>query len=145
MKNLTLYCQEIRELTVRDIYSSSLECNHAFCINLDDDDFYIGTESNFYRIPSDNKQSDHVINFDNCSRIIGMFTYTERIYFASDSGEMFCFDPLDPENLIFYEQLNVDLQCMSVSPDVDIIVVVSTEGQIIILDLSLEVLSKVKK
>ncbi|XP_043471428.1 putative elongator complex protein 1 [Leptopilina heterotoma] len=139
MKNLTLYNQEIREISKRGL---STDVNH-YCLDPDNDDFYIETENNFYQIPSDSEKTEHAVNSDHCCQIIGMFTFLNRIYYASDNGNLFCFDILDPENFIFYEELNVDLHCMSISPDMDIIVVVTKTGQIVTLDLSLEVLSKV--
>lgn len=139
MKNLTLYNQEIREISKREF---STDGNH-YCIDPDNDDFYIGTENNFYHIPSDSEKTEHALNSDHCCQIIGIFTFMNRIYYASDNGNLFCFDILDPENFIFYEELNVDLHCMSISPDMDIIVVVTKTGEIVTLDLSLEVLSKV--
>lgn len=146
MRNLTIYNQDVRKHSNIEEYSKLQ--SYFCCVHPDNDDFYFLTQYGIDFIPSDKVKPTNVLDLDRYGdyRPVGMASYHHRVYFAFECGNLVSVDIHDDGGDFeddVSEDLQMNLHCMSMSPDQDIIALVSKDGTLMTVDMNFQVIAKV--
>ena len=149
MRNLTIYNQDVQKHSNIDQWSElDSKSNYFCCVDPDNDDFYFLTKYGIHLLPSNKKNPENILNIDRYSTYspVGMTFIEDRVFFAFEDGEVISADIYDDtgENDVL-EILNTNLQCMQISPDQEIVALISTEEIVMTVAYSnFQIVSKVK-
>lgn len=147
MKNLTVIRRVSRFLESLEDEISNNSDNSRILHTVDsiNDDFYLLLKSKLYKIPSDDMRDIVSFDIDENLKFVNLeyCSITQEIYAACKSGDIMRIN-VEPEfECESMNQLNVNLQCMKLSPDHEMIVIVTSNGTVITMVSSFHIISEV--
>ncbi|KAK2583885.1 hypothetical protein KPH14_001159 [Odynerus spinipes] len=149
MKNLAVSRQSCRNLeTLENEISCNLQCSRIPCtINPNNDDLYIALQNRLYVIPSDQEREITSVTITNeaNNKIIGLeyTNITQQVYCAYANGDLMT---VDVESGLGYElvtQINGGLSCMKLSPDHEMLTLVTANDIVITMVSTFDIISEV--
>nr|XP_034181462.1 putative elongator complex protein 1 [Osmia lignaria] len=141
MKNLTVTQRAGRFLESLEIQISN-DSNILHAVNSINDDFYLLLKNKIYKIPSNYKEDVVSFDIDENLDFIGLeyCTISQELYGACKSGDIMKINDFACELKI---QLDVNLQCMKLSPDHEIIVLVTANDVMITMVSTFQIIAEV--
>lgn len=146
MKNLIVRQRASRVLNVLENQITNLsDLNTLSAINSNNDDFYILSNNKLCKIPSNRVENINFFDIDESLEFINLeySSMTQELYGACKSGSILRLS-IEPE--FKYElmiDLSTDLQCMKLSPDHEMIVLVTISGIVITMVSTFQIISEV--
>ncbi|XP_076170382.1 elongator complex protein 1 isoform X1 [Ptiloglossa arizonensis] len=144
MKNLTVTQRANRSLKFlqNQILNDSTILHTVNSIN---DDFYLLFKSKLYKLPSDYEKD--IISFDIDKKLefisLEYCSISQELYGACKSGDIMRINVESKFECEIVSQLNISLQCMKLSPDHEIIVVITVDGIVITMVSTFQIISEV--
>ncbi|XP_076376507.1 elongator complex protein 1 isoform X1 [Megalopta genalis] len=145
MKNLTLTRRASRPLNfLQDhILNESNASTTLFTINTINDDVYLLLKNKLYKFPSDYGKDPTSFDVDENLELVGLeyCSVTQELFAASKDGDI-----INLESKLGHEvmcQLNTDLRCIQLSPDHEIIILITVDGIVITMVSTYQVISEV--
>lgn len=118
-------------------------------VNANNDDLYVLSGRELHTLPIDRKRDISTLNitkYDN-SKIVGLeyCITTQELYCAYDSGDIARIDVTNESHFEYEIMAKFDsgLQCMKLSPDHEIITVVTSTGTVVTMVSDFQVISEV--
>ena len=146
MKNLIVRQRASRVLNVLENQITNLsDLNTLYTIDSSNDDFYILSNNKLCKVPSNRLENTSFFDIDESLEFISLeyCSMTQELYGACKSGSILRVS-IEPE--FKYElitDLNTDLQCMKLSPDHEMIVLVTVHGIVITMVSTFQIISEV--
>ncbi|XP_053985315.1 elongator complex protein 1 [Hylaeus volcanicus] len=144
MKNLTVTRRVSRRLeSLQNEIPSDSPILHA--VNSVNDDLYILLKNKIYKLPSEYEKDIIFFNIDEKLEFVGLeySIVTQELYGACKSGDIMRINVESEFECEVISQLNVDLQCMKLSPDHEIIIVITDYGTVITMVSTFDIISEV--
>lgn len=149
MKNLAVSRQSCRNLgALENEISCNLKYSKVSCtLNPNNDDLYIALEHQLYIIPSDPDREITSVNINNESnnKIIGLeyTNITQQVYCAYENGDLMTINIDSELDCEMVTQINGGLSCIKLSPDHEILVLVTSNDTVISMVSSFDIISEV--
>ncbi|XP_047349459.1 putative elongator complex protein 1 isoform X1 [Vespa velutina] len=149
MKNLSVLRQSCRNL---EALESEILCNLKYSkilctLNPNNDDLYIGLQDQLYIIPSDPDSEITSVNINNeaNNKIIGLeyTNVTHQIYCAYENGDLMTINIDSELDCEMVTQINGGLSCIKLSPDHEILTLITPNDTVITMICSFDIISKV--
>lgn len=144
MKNLTVTQRVDRFLESLGIQISN-DSNILHAVNSVNDDFYLLLKNKIYKIPSNCKEDVVSFDIDENLDFIGLeyCTISQELYGACKSGDIMKINVKYDFECELIIQLDVNLQCMKLSPDHEIIVLVTVNDVMITMVSTFQIIAEV--
>ncbi|XP_033204247.2 elongator complex protein 1 [Bombus vancouverensis nearcticus] len=146
MKNLVVKQRASRLLNILENQMLNVkDLKILYTVDSTNDDFYMLLKNKLCKIPSSYVEDISFFEIDENLEFIGLeyCSVTQELYGVCKSGSIIRIN-LEPE--FRYElitDLNIDLQCMKLSPDHEIIILVTISGIVITMVSTFEIISEV--
>ncbi|XP_043669587.1 elongator complex protein 1 isoform X1 [Vespula pensylvanica] len=149
MKNLAVSRQSCRNLeTLENEISCNLKYSKISCtLNPNNDDLYIALQRQLYIIPSDPNREIISVNINNeaNNKIIGLeyTNITQQLYCAYENGDLITINIDSELECELVTQINGGLSCMKLSPDHEILILVTPNDNVITMVSSFDIISEI--
>ncbi|XP_076625115.1 elongator complex protein 1 [Colletes latitarsis] len=144
MKNLTITRRSSRSLKFLEnkiLNDSTI----LYAVDTTNDDFYLLLKNKIYKLPSD--YGKDIISFDIELELefisLEYCSILQELYGACKSGDIARINVGSELECEIISQLNVNLQCMKLSPDHEIIIVITADGIVITMVSTFQIISEV--
>ncbi|XP_076249707.1 elongator complex protein 1 [Calliopsis andreniformis] len=147
MKNLTVI-QSVRRLLKSlndEMLKNSNDSKILYTVDSINDDFYLILQNKLYKIPLDYEKDIVSFDINENLKIINLeyCSITQELYAACKSGDVMKISVDSEFHCEVMNELNVNLQCMKLSPDHEMIVIVTVDGIVITMVSSFQIVSEV--
>ncbi|XP_035718153.1 putative elongator complex protein 1 isoform X1 [Vespa mandarinia] len=149
MKNLSVLRQSCRNLeALENEILCNLKYSKILCtLNPNNDDLYIGLQDQLYIIPSDPDSEITSVNINNeaNNKIIGLeyTNVTHQVYCAYENGDLMTINIDSELDCEMITQINGGLSCIKLSPDHEILILITPDDTVITMICSFDIISKV--
>ncbi|XP_043500282.1 putative elongator complex protein 1 isoform X1 [Polistes fuscatus] len=149
MENLTVSRQSCRSLEAleNEILDNFKYLKILCTINPNNDDLYIVLENQLYVIPSNPECEITSVNINNetKNKIIGLeyTNITQQVYCAYENGDLITISIESDLECELVKQINEGVDCMKLSPDHEILTLVTPKDTVITMVSSFDIISEV--
>lgn len=149
MENLTVSRQSCRNLeALKNEILDNFKYLKILCtINPNNDDLYIALHNQLYIIPSNSECEITPVNINNetKNKIIGLeyTNITQQVYCAYENGDLITINIETDLECELVKQINESVNCMKLSPDHEILTLVTAKDTVITMVSSFDIISEV--
>ncbi|CAK9811741.1 Elongator complex protein 1 [Anthophora plagiata] len=146
MKNLTLTKRASRNLNFLEEQILNFDDSKILhAVNSINDDFYVLLKHKLYKIPSDSDEDISPFDIDENLEFVSLeyCSVSQELYGACKSSDIMRINVESEFECELITELNVDLQCMKLSPDHEMIILVTVNDIVITMVSTFQIISEV--